>query len=442
VALEETTVKPRKGRDSRLLPGAQIAGRYRLGKYLARGGMAEVWLATHLTLKSQVAIKFVSDAITGDHQSGPFALERFRFEAQVSAQLATRTKHIVAVQDAGEEDGMPYLVMEYIEGLTLRQEVELRGPMSAESFADVLDQIADALHAAHALGIVHRDLKPSNLMLIAQPDHSLFVKVADFGVAKATRASLLDLDRPRETVQGELVGSPAYMSPEQVRGLGGIDARSDLWSLGIAAYETLSGVPCFQGATLADLMVSIGSDEPRRISDLRPDLPRALDDWFARALAKEPEQRFDTVEQMAAAFRAALAKPAQRRVAVRGIAASVVILVAAAAGGLALLRSRGASDPSPAPASSAALEPSTAVLRPTGAPTSSTPVEAPVEPVAPAPVRAPPTKVSPSSTRVVTPSGTPGAAAPPPSVIPPPRPPQPPPGKPPAPHKIDPSEIQ
>ncbi len=210
-------------------------------RYLARGGMAEVWLGTHADLRTDVAIKFVDGRISSDRATGPYALERFRFEAQISARLGARTRHVVAVQDAGIHEGVPYLVMEYVPGRTLDEEVQTLGPMAPARFADVLDQAADALGVAHALGIVHRDIKASNLLLSNAEDGTLVVKVADFGVAKALDGSLA-LDRPRETQAGQLVGSPAFMSPEQLRGATCIDVRAATSGRsGVVAYEASPG---------------------------------------------------------------------------------------------------------------------------------------------------------------------------------------------------------
>jgi serine/threonine-protein kinase len=285
--------------------------------------MAEVWLATHESLKSEVAIKFIDQRLAHDSTG---ALERFRFEAQVSARLSARTKHVVAVHDAGEHEGIPYLVMEFVPGRTLEREIEERGPIDPARFADLLDQAADALSVAHALSVVHRDLKPSNLMLLDAPDGSSLLKISDFGIAKALRADML-LDRPKETGLGEMIGSPAYMSPEQIDGLKNLDGRSDLWSLGVLAYETLTGQTCFEARGLSDLLIAISTLKYRPASRLRPELPKAVDTWFARVLSVKADDRFDSATEMARAFRAALVRPpAGRRVAWVVAAAALLIL--------------------------------------------------------------------------------------------------------------------
>jgi eukaryotic-like serine/threonine-protein kinase len=329
---------PRGTRTSpKFAPGTLVADRYRLVQYLARGGMAEVWLATHESLKSEVAIKFIDQLIAQDHAG---ALDRFRFEAQVSARLSARTKHVVAVHDAGEHAGIPFLVMEFVPGRTLEREIEENGPIDPARFADLLDQTADALSVAHDLGIVHRDLKPSNLMLVDVPDGSKLLKITDFGIAKAMRGDV-PLDRPKETALGEMIGSPAYMSPEQIDGRKDLDARSDLWSLGVLSYEAITGQACFgRGASMTQLLVAISTLQYTPPSQLRSGLPKAVDEWFARVLAVKAQDRFDSVAEMARAFRAALESPrAEPRGPGRIIAASALLITAAVIVALLALRS-------------------------------------------------------------------------------------------------------
>jgi serine/threonine-protein kinase len=312
--------------------GELVAGKYVLVRYLARGGMAEVWLATHQALKTEVAIKFVGGPVARSAEHEHYALERFRFEAQISAHLAARTHNVVAVQDAGMHGDTPYLVMEYVPGRTLEAEVRAAGAIAPESFADILDDVADALGAAHALGIVHRDLKPSNILVAEVPDANgrRITKVADFGVAKAFRSALA-LDRPRETQRGELVGSPAFMSPEQIAGAEGLDGRADLWSLGVVAYEALTGRPCFQGNTLLDTFAAISVGRYTPPSTCLPTLPSGVDAWVARALAPDPAHRFASAAEMAAGFRSLMGRPARSARRRRFVA---TVVAAAAAGAL------------------------------------------------------------------------------------------------------------
>jgi eukaryotic-like serine/threonine-protein kinase len=299
--------------------------------------MAEVWLATHESLKSDVAIKFIDQLLARDHTG---AIERFRFEAQISARLSARTKHVVAVHDAGEHAGIPYLVMEFVPGRTLELELEENGPLDPARFADLLEQAADALSVAHELGVVHRDLKPSNLMLLEAPDGSTVLKITDFGIAKALRGDV-PLDRPKETAMGEMIGSPAYMSPEQIDGRKDLDSRSDLWSLGVLAYEALTGQACFgRGASMTELLVSISTLRYTPASRLRPELPKAVDAWLARVLAVRAEDRFTSVAEMARAFRAAITPPpAEQRATWRIITTAALLILASIVVALLALRS-------------------------------------------------------------------------------------------------------
>jgi hypothetical protein len=431
-----------------LSPGEMVAGKYRLVRYLARGGMAEVWLAEHTELRNEVAIKFVDPQLTSDRDTAPAALERFRFEAQISARISALTRHVVAVHDAGLHRDVPYLVMELVKGPTLEDEVEAKGPIAPERLARILDQAADGLAAAHSLGIVHRDLKPSNVMLAEDASGGVVVKVADFGVAKAIRRDL-PIDRPRETAVGELVGSPAFMSPEQIRATRAVDARTDVWSLGVVAYESLTGHPCFEGSTLSDLMVAILGRVYEPASRRRPGLPKTLDAWFARAFAEAPEDRFTSVREMAEAYREALRAEPRRRLGV--IAAGVALI--ASAGILALAIGLGSKGPAAAPTATAtaatasapppapSANPSATVAAPTASPTETARAANPLPPVrgaVPHP-RAP----LPAETAIAPPSATATAqAAPPPASSPPQAPDPPPPPPPTKKKKIDPSEIQ
>jgi serine/threonine-protein kinase len=291
-------------RPQRYQAGLLVGQKYRLERRLGAGAMGEVWLARHQDLNTLVAVKFVDADPESD--ASERMLERFRFEAQVTAQLGARSRNIVAVHDYGLHKGVPYLAMEYVPGRSLDALIDACGPLDVEPVADVLDQVAEALALAHGLGIWHRDVKPANVLVIEQ-DGALIAKVADFGVAKALEQKL-EVDRPKTTALGILVGSPAYMSPEQIDGRP-VDARADLWSLGVVAYEALTGTDAFPATTETELFASICL-RPHPPPSLRvAGLPRALDAWFERALAKYPEARFASAKEMAAAFRAAIARP-------------------------------------------------------------------------------------------------------------------------------------
>jgi serine/threonine protein kinase len=379
--------------DARFGPGVVIAGRYQLVRKLGQGGMAEVWLAEHRALRQEVAVKFLRESVSGELAAD--LLARFRFEAQVSAKLGRRTRHVVGVHDAGEHDAgvlgaVPYLVMEYVSGPTLAYYLATQGKMDPAVLAGLLDQVADALAAAHEVGIVHRDVKPSNLMIVPEPDGSLSARVADFGIAKALRKDT-PLDHPKTTMLGVRIGSPAYMSPEQVESDGEIGVQTDLWSLAVVAYEALTGRDCFRGRTAGLLYAAIGAGRFRPVTAERPDLPRALDAWFARALSVKPSERFQSAPEMARAFRAAIAKPGTRRT--RSFAAATVVValtLAAATTAYEVRATRPARRPESAPSSTTAAPPlppapPTAPSPPAtgGAPSSSESVPAPIA-VAPA----------------------------------------------------------
>jgi serine/threonine protein kinase len=414
-------------RPSALAAGVLVAGRYRLTQPIGAGGMAQVWKAAHEDLRVDVAIKFLDPKLASDPQAAPVVLGRFRFEAQVSAQLAARTQHVVAVHDAGSHRGIPYLVMQLVTGRDLEREVEVHGPLSPQSMADVVDQIADALEAAHAIGIVHRDLKPSNVLLMSgeETGRKWSVKVADFGVAKAVDPKK-PFDLPRETAHGLLVGSPSFMSPEQAAGESTVDARSDIWSLGVLVYECLTGKVCFDGKSLTETLVSVAM---RRYSPLRsvaPQLGSRVDAWMDRCLALDPAGRFQSAREAARVFREAVsgieesppsviapgseaAAGARRKWALVALV-SVPVLLAI---GLLVWRDMGAE-------TSAATAPSAAPSTTSQAAAPDAPASAPVTPVvsaAPSPADTPVHSTSPRPVPGPSSAATPTSAsvAPPPS---------------------------
>ncbi|AKT43282.1 uncharacterized protein CMC5_075140 [Chondromyces crocatus] len=304
--------------------------------------MGEVWRALDLLLGTEVAIKLLLPVAMDQF---PRARERFRQEAQIAFRLGKMTPHVVMTHDAGDDpEAGSYLVMERVQGLTLREEMLRRGPLPVEFVAELMDQVAEALKIAHGRGILHRDLKPSNLLLMDTEDGRLHVKVADFGLAKAA-PGLTQLDRPRSTCEGTVLGTLSYMSPEQAQALP-VDHRTDLWALGIIAYEALLGQAPFRASSWGQVLRQLLMERPAPLSEQRPDLPAALDEWFYRALAKEPADRFNSAEEMAIAFRLALQgdrgrlRPVFRRKvrarsrgrAPRGIIAGTVALALAALG--------------------------------------------------------------------------------------------------------------
>ncbi|HVF75971.1 MAG TPA: protein kinase [Acidimicrobiales bacterium] len=265
-----------------------LAGRYRLVSPVARGGMAEVWEAVDDVLARPVAVKILHSHLADDDGF----VERFRREAVAAARLTH--PGIVATYDAGADDGVAFIVMELVRGRTLRQSME-QSPLPPREAVRIAADVADALEHAHRAGLVHRDVKPANILLCEAPAGGVRVKVADFGIAKLQSGGG-DL-----TATGALVGTAKYLSPEQVEGRSP-DARSDVYALGVVLYEMLCGRPPFSGDTeLATAMQHVQA-EPPRPRQVCAGIPRPLEQVVLRAMAKEPDQRY----QSAADLRGAL----------------------------------------------------------------------------------------------------------------------------------------
>ncbi len=271
-----------------LEPGAYVTPSVRLVRQLAVGGMGTVWLAEHLVLNTQVAVKIMAkrfDGVAG-------AVARFAREAAVASSV--KSPHVVQVFDSGVTDlGVAFIVMELLEGHDLGVELS-RGPLSAQTVSVLLTQLAKALAKAHRVGVVHRDIKPDNVFLCDVEGGEPFLKLLDFGTAKdealATKA----------TTVGELLGTPYYMSPEQIVGEK-VDSRSDIWSLGVLAFEALTGKRPFEGATVGAITLAIHTTTPL-LTLVAPGVPAELNDWFARACARDPAARFQTARGAADAF--------------------------------------------------------------------------------------------------------------------------------------------
>jgi eukaryotic-like serine/threonine-protein kinase len=278
--------------------------RYRLKQRIAEGGIGDVWLAEHLHLKQNVAIKFLKEGLTADPEAARSALERFRFESQVSAMLALRTPYVVKVHDAGDSEAGPFLAMEFVPGRSLAEELRTHGPMNPARLGAILEQVANALGAAHAAGIVHRDIKPANILVCDEPGGSLSVKLVDFGIAKTTNLRL-PLDRPKDTGVTAMMGTPGFMSPEQLQG-GRAHPTMDVWALGVVAYKLLTNTVPFPAESTTDMVDKVLNEPFPPPSSRRSGLPIALDAWFSRALAKDPADRFATPKEMCEAYRAAL----------------------------------------------------------------------------------------------------------------------------------------
>jgi serine/threonine-protein kinase len=274
-------------------PGDRIDGKYVVERLLGRGGMGAVYVAVHQELNRRVAIKVL---LPGVEQSEE-ALARFTREARAAAAL--QSDHVARVLDVGRlPNGNPYTVMELLEGEDLSALASRVGTLPVPEAIHIVLQTCDAIAEAHALGIVHRDIKPANIFLARRPNGSVTVKVLDFGISKAAgltgSASL--------TASFALMGSPLYMSPEQLREARAVDGRADIWALGVTLYELLTGTTPFAAPALAEICTNILTVAPRGARSLRPDVPEALDGIVMRCLEKAPEDRFAHVQELVAAL--------------------------------------------------------------------------------------------------------------------------------------------
>lgn len=277
-----------------LQPGAVLVGKYRVDRILGEGGMGYVAACTHLQLQERVALKFLRPELAADQE----AVARFLREAQAAARI--RSEHIVRVHDVGTlENGTPYMVMEYLQGVDLAVMLSEVGRLPISDAVDFLLEATEALAQAHTMGIVHRDLKPANLFLAELPGGVRLVKVLDFGISKVDLAGAAP---SRLTSTKAMLGTPYYMAPEQLASTRGVDARADIWALGVVLYELLSGELPFVGETLAEICVSVLQQSLRPIAALRPDVPPALDAVVARCLEKDREHRFAHVGDLAIAL--------------------------------------------------------------------------------------------------------------------------------------------
>ena len=264
-----------------------LAGRYRLERQLGKGGMGSVWLAEHLALRSWVAVKLMDPAIAAT----PEGAERFRREAQAAASL--RSAHVVQVLDYGVHETTPYLVMELMQGESLAGCLERERRLSPERTVAIITQVARALGRAHSADIVHRDLKPDNVFLVREDDQEL-VKILDFGIAKTPQSQFGGM----ETRTGVTMGTPYYMSPEQVEGKKAVDFRTDLWAMAVIANECMTGVRPFDGSTFGELLLNICARPIPMPSSQGLYLP-GFDEWFAKATNRDPEQRFASAQELA-----------------------------------------------------------------------------------------------------------------------------------------------
>jgi len=279
-----------------LKSGTLITQNVRLVSPLNEGAMGSIWIAEHIKTRRRLAVKFVTTKRAKDRA----LLKRFKREAEAASKI--ESPHVVKIYGFGKlTDGSPYMVMELLIGETLGARLERDSVLSLEDTAVVLSQVAKALDAAHAKGVIHRDIKPDNIFIVGQDDFPL-VKVLDFGMAKETRVRNDSI----VTATGVTVGTPEYMSPEQVLGSKDVDHRSDFWALGVVAYRCIAGVIPFQGTTPHSLFFSICRGDFAPL--VESSVPEHFSAWFRKALAPNKEKRFDSAEEMCAEFERAIAQ--------------------------------------------------------------------------------------------------------------------------------------
>jgi serine/threonine-protein kinase len=285
-----------KGEPDRII-GTILDNKYRIEEKIGQGGMGKVYRATHIHMDHTVAIKVLHSELSSDQ----IAMERFRREARAAAQI--HHQNAVAVTDFGVtiNDTVAYLVMEFLEGLDLGQRIKRERRLTVEQSYHITRQVCSALQAAHGKGIIHRDLKPDNIWIVESPGGGEQVKVLDFGIAKLKSTT----DMVKLTQQGTLVGTPHYMSPEQCRGEE-LDARSDIYSLGVIIYEMLTGEVPFQAPTPVGVVIKHATEPPSPLRWSRPDLPQQIEDVVLRALEKKRERRPASALHLAQEFEAAL----------------------------------------------------------------------------------------------------------------------------------------
>jgi len=283
------------GTTSPLRTGDLVAGKYRLESEIGSGGMGVVFSAIHIHLEQRVALKF----LFVEAAQNPELVERFWREARAAVKI--QSEHVARVMDIGQlETGTPYIVMEYLEGDDLENLVKANGPLAVGDAVRYVLHACEALAEVHAQGIVHRDIKPANLFLALRADGSKIVKLLDFGISKAAPAWT---EAVSLTNTFAVIGSPRYMSPEQLRSSRDVDARADVWALGVTMFELLGGKSPFARGTMPEVCASILKDEPLSLSGLRPGISVELEGVIRRCLAKDPDGRYRNIAELAMALR-------------------------------------------------------------------------------------------------------------------------------------------
>jgi serine/threonine-protein kinase len=285
--------------------GAVLEGKYRIEHVLGEGGMCVVYAARHLQLEERVAVKILRPEMLDE----PDIVERFLREGRAAIRI--HSEHVVRIFDVGTlASGDPYLVMEYLQGSDLDALLLANGPLPIQAAVDYVLQAGEAIAEAHTLGIVHRDLKPANLFLTRRADGSPWVKVLDFGISKVLSRQSMAPDVGL-TGAAMVMGSPRYMSPEQMRSTKNVDARTDIWSIGAILHELLAGEPPFKGNTMPEICATILQDPAPPIATIRPEVPAGLEAAILHCLQKEPAERFAHMGDVAIAL-AEFASPSGR----------------------------------------------------------------------------------------------------------------------------------
>jgi predicted Ser/Thr protein kinase len=278
--------------------GSVVNGKYRIDGVLGQGGVGVVFSAQHLELDERVALKFLKAESLED----PSIVARFAREAK--AALSIKSEHVARILDVGtvQESGIPFIVMEYLEGQDFNSALKNNGAFSVLEVAEYTLQACEALAIAHSKGIVHRDIKPENLFLTSTQHSLKVVKVLDFGISKAALTGSVFRGEIPLVQTSQLMGTPLYMSPEQVRDSSSVDARSDIWSLGLVIYEMLTGTTAFNATSLTELCAAILERDVPPVRSLRPDVPEGLALAVQRCVQKDPAQRFQHIGALATAL--------------------------------------------------------------------------------------------------------------------------------------------
>ncbi|HKA89330.1 MAG TPA: serine/threonine-protein kinase [Haliangiales bacterium] len=291
VVRQSPTPAPERPADT--LVGQKLAARYEILRKIGEGGMGAVYEARHLKIDKRVAVKVLLDKFIQKAD----VVARLEQEAKLASAIGH--ENIVDINDFGEtDDGRTFVVMEFLEGESLAQQLQREGPLLPERAVGIARQVASALAAAHGKGIVHRDVKPENIFITRRGERD-FVKVVDFGISKAMRPPDLEEASPRLTQTGMVLGTPLYLSPEQARGEEQLDHRIDIYALGVILYEMLTGEVPFQGANYLAIISQILSQEPKPLAQARPDLgiSPALEQVVRRAMHKDRDQRYRTMAE-------------------------------------------------------------------------------------------------------------------------------------------------